>query len=280
MNNDVIKIAAAHNWNMPTVCPLCGTKLVLNENHTRLYCPNNGCKTYSISRFTKWTSVMDIKEIGKATIELISDNGFEIPDLYKNEKLYEFLLSQEGFGEKSVEKIKKNVNAHKEMTLAQFIAGFNIEDVGQKVIQKAIDVTGSKTIEDLLNASKSSFLTEGISEITAGKIFEGLQSLKDMMLETAKYVTIIEGGNEKVSGSVLAGMSFCFTGKAEAIGSRSLCESLVIENGGSVASSVKKGLTYLVTDDTKSGSSKNKKAKELGISVITSFEFKEMIEND
>ena len=136
--NDVIKIAAAHNWNMPTICPLCGTKLVLNENHTRLYCQNNGCKTYSISRFTKWTSVMDIKEIGKATIELISDNGFEIPDLYKNEKLYEFLLSQEGFGEKSVEKIKKNVNAHKEMTLAQFVAGFNIEDVGQKVIQKAI----------------------------------------------------------------------------------------------------------------------------------------------
>ena len=154
MNNDVIKIAATHNWNMPTVCPLCGTKLILNENHTRLYCPNNGCKTYSISRFTKWTSVMDIKEIGKATIELISDNGFEIPDLYKNEKLYEFLLSQEGFGEKSVEKIKKNVNAHKEMTLAQFIAGFNIEDIGQKVIQKAIDVTGSKTIEDILNTSK------------------------------------------------------------------------------------------------------------------------------
>ena len=94
---------------------------------------------------------MDIKEIGKATIELISDNGFEIPDLYKNEKLYEFLLSQEGFGEKSVEKIKKNVNAHKEMTLAQFIAGFNIEDIGQKVIQKAIDVTGSKTIEDIFS---------------------------------------------------------------------------------------------------------------------------------
>ena len=259
MNNDVIKIAAAHNWNMPTVCPLCGTKLVLNENHTRLYCPNNGCKTYSISRFTKWTSIMDIKEIGKATIELISDNGFEIPDLYKNEKLYEFLLSQEGFGEKSVEKIKKNVNAHKEMTLAQFIAGFNIEDIGQKVIQKAIDVTGSKTIEDILNASKSSFLTEGISEITAGKIFEGLQSLKDMMLETAKYVNIISDEEKTTpTDGKLNGMSFCFTGAMEY--KRSDLEKMVIENGGTVGS-VNKNLTYLVQQDLNSTSGKSVKVK-------------------
>jgi DNA ligase (NAD+) len=273
--NDVIKIAAAHNWNMPTVCPLCGTKLVLNENHTRLYCPNNGCKTYSISRFTKWTSVMDIKEIGKATIELISDNGFEIPDLYKNEKLYEFLLSQEGFGEKSVEKIKKNVNAHKEMTLAQFVAGFNIEDIGQKVIKKAIDVTGSKTIKDILNTSKSSFLTEGISEITAGKIFEGLQSLKDMMLETAKYVNIIsdEGKTTPTDGK-LNGMSFCFTGAMEY--KRSDLEKMVVENGGTVGS-VNKNLTYLVQQDPNSTSGKSVKAKSLGIKIISPSEFLNMI---
>lgn len=275
MNNDTIKIAAAHNWNMPTVCPLCGTKLVLNENHTRLYCPNNGCKTYSISRFTKWTSVMDIKEIGKATIELISDNGFEIPDLYKNEKLYEFLLSQEGFGEKSVEKIKKNVNAHKEMTLAQFVAGFNIEDVGQKVIQKAIDVTSSKTIEDLLNASKSSFLTEGISEITAGKIFEGLQSLKDMMLETAKYVNIISDEEKTTpTDGKLNGMSFCFTGAMEY--KRSDLEKMVVENGGTVGS-VNKSLTYLVQQDPNSTSGKSVKAKSLGIKIISPSEFLSMI---
>jgi len=275
MNNDVIKIAAAHNWNMPTVCPLCGTKLVLNENHTRLYCPNNGCKTYSISRFTKWTSVMDIKEIGKATIELISDNGFEIPDLYKNEKLYEFLLSQEGFGEKSVEKIKKNVNAHKEMTLAQFVAGFNIEDVGQKVIQKAIDVTGSKTIEDILNASKSSFLTEGISEITAGKIFEGLQSLKDLMLETAKYVNIISDEEKTTpTDGKLNGMSFCFTGAMEY--KRSDLEKMVVENGGTVGS-VNKNLTYLVQQDPNSTSGKSVKAKSLGIKIISPSEFLNMI---
>ena len=275
MTTDIIKIAAAHNWNMPTVCPLCGTKLVLNENHTRLYCPNNGCKTYSISRLTKWTSVMDIKEIGKATIELISDNGFEIPDLYKNEKLYEFLLSQEGFGEKSVEKIKKNVNAHKEMTLAQFIAGFNIEDVGQKVIQKAIDVTGSKTIEDILNASKSSFLTEGISEITAGKIFEGLQSLKDMMLETAKYVNIISDEEKTTStDGKLNGMSFCFTGAMEY--KRSDLEKMVTENGGTVGS-VNKNLTYLVQQDPNSTSGKSVKAKSLGIKIISPSEFLNMI---
>lgn len=273
--NDVIKIAAAHNWNMPTVCPLCGTKLVLNENHTRLYCPNNGCKTYSISRFTKWTSVMDIKEIGKATIELISDNGFEIPDLYKNEKLYEFLLSQEGFGEKSVEKIKKNVNAHKEMTLAQFVAGFNIEDIGQKVIQKAIDVTGSKTIEDILNTSKSSFLTEGISEITAGKIFEGLQSLKDMMLETAKYVNIISDEEKTTpTDGKLNGMSFCFTGAMEY--KRSDLEKMVVENGGTVGS-VNKNLTYLVQQDPNSTSGKSVKAKSLGIKIISPSEFLNMI---
>jgi DNA ligase (NAD+) len=88
-------------------------------------------------------------------------------------------------------------------------------------------------------------------------------------LEAAKKVEVKDGK--------LTGKSFCFTGKAEAIGSRSKCEELVIANGGTI-SSVKKGLSFLVTDDTESGSSKNKKAKELGIPVITSFEFKAMIE--
>ena len=94
------------------------------------------------------------------------------------------------------------------------------------------------------------------------------------MEETIKHLTF--KSEEKKEGK-LSGLSFCFTGKAEAIGTRTDCENLVIKYGG-IISTVKKGLSYLVTDDINSGSSKNKKAKELGIPTITSYEFKSFLE--
>lgn len=277
---NVIDLAKAHKWNLPTVCPKCGGELILSENHKQLYCGNTNCKSYIAGRLNKWTIVNNIKEFGTATIEKIAEKFDSINCIYKDE-VYDWLKTLDGYGERSVAKMRKEIEDHKSMTLAKFIAGFNIEDIGEKIAQKIIDNVGAKKLSDLQNKDYNNFEGDGIRRLTAMKFASGIAALADDMNETLKYVTIIEGGkNEKVSGGVLAGMSFCFTGKAEAIGSRSLCESLVIENGGSVMSSVKKGLTYLVTDDTESGSSKNKKAKELGISVITSFEFKKMIEND
>ena len=286
MSNTVEMLASAHNWNLPTKCPICGGSLSITENHTRISCDNEACKSKLIGRLKKWVEKMNIMELAPVTLEKFIDAGFVngVSDLYHLP--YDKIANMDGFGKRSAEIYRKNIEAVKSVKLAQFISGFNITDVGEKVVQRIIDniLAQNSTIEeltvmDLIKMDRTQFVCTGVGAVTAQKFAEGLDALKADMMDTMDYVEVIPE-KQKVADGILAGMSFCFTGKAEAIGSRSLCESLVIENGGSVASSVKKGLTYLVTDDTESGSSKNKKAKELGIPVITSFKFKEMIEND
>jgi DNA ligase (NAD+) len=175
----------------------------------------------------------------------------------------------------------------KPMTLAKFVSLFDLRGFGEKkfpdldqlepfkgVYEDPEAVLAGVTVNDLQKHHPASMVSEDVIQKFA---FEFALKREDMInciktglvkLEAAKKVEVKDGK--------LSGKSFCFTGKAEAIGSRSKCEELVIANGGTI-SSCKKGLSFLVTDDTESGSSKNKKAKELGIPVITSFEFKEMI---
>ena len=105
-------------------------------------------------------------------------------------------------------------------------------------------------------------------------MYEGLLDRTEEMQESLQYFNIAKAAEgPKAEGGKFVGLSFCFTGKA--VLPRKDLEKLVADNGGEI-SAVKKGLTYLVTDDTESGSSKNKKAKELGIPVITSSQFLEM----
>ena len=117
------------------------------------------------------------------------------------------------------------------------------------------------------------FISDGISSITAEKLFNGLAALKDDMRKTASYVEVIS--EEKLDkGSRLDGMSFCFTGAMEY--KRADLEKMVVDNGG-VVSSVNKNLTYLVQQDPNSTSGKSEKAKKLGIKVISPTEFCELL---
>ena len=271
---NVIDLAKAHKWNLPTVCPKCGGELILSENHKQLYCGNTNCKSYIAGRLNKWTIVNNIKEFGTATIEKIAEKFDSINCIYKDE-VYDWLKTLDGYGERSVAKMRKEIEDHKSMTLAKFIAGFNIEDIGEKVAQKIIDNVGAKKLSDLQNKDYNNFEGDGIRKLTAMKFANGMAALADDMNETLKYVTLIEeGGNEKVSGGNLEGMSFCFTGAMAH--KRSDLEKMVVENGGTI-SGVNKKLTYLVQQDPNSTSGKSEKAKELGIKIISPEEFLKMI---
>jgi DNA ligase (NAD+) len=176
----------------------------------------------------------------------------------------------------------------KPMTLAKFVSLFDLRGFGEKKILDLDQLPQFKEfyenpVNTLFTLKLQDFQTSHPASMVSAEVINkfayefGLKR-KDMVdaiktglvkLEAAKKVEVKDGK--------LSGKSFCFTGKAEAIGSRSKCEELVIANGGTI-SNVNKNLSFLVTDDTESGSSKNKKAKELGIPVITSFEFKAMLE--
>lgn len=265
------------NWGLPSKCPLCGTELEVNDNLTRIFCPNENCKTYIMGRLNKWTNVLRIKEFGGSTLTSLTENHFveTISDLYNSENIKK-LQSLEGYGARSVEILLNELGKKKSCKLSEFIAGYNISGIGLKLAQKVIDNCGINAVEDIFNKNANDFITEGIGPKTAEKLYSGLQAHKEDMKKTMIWVDVDLSKAEVKEGGKLAGLSFCFTGKA--CMPRAQLEKMVIDNGGTV-SSVKKGLSYLITDDTGSGSAKNRKAAELGIQIMDSKSFVDLCSN-
>ena len=273
---DLNTFSKSHNWGMPTVCECCGSPLELDENHTHLTCPNSRCSTYDVGRLGKWIGVLEIKDLGLTTIEKIYEAGIfkKISDYYTAD--YSKIAEIDGLGMKSAQKFKSNIDAKRQMPLAKFIAGFYIQGLGERQIQKIIDANQIESYFQLLEKKPEQLVCEGIGLTTATKLYRGLASLEAEMRETLKYVEITKKEEPKVvEGGKLSGMSFCFTGKA--CMPRAKLQEIVTANGGENWGGVKKGLTYLVTDDTESGSAKNKKAKELGTIVISSTAFLDLV---
>lgn len=200
-----------------------------------------------------------------------------IPDLYT--LTMDELISFERMGEKSAQKILRNIKGRNEVSLSQFIAGFDIEGIGLLMADKLVEA-GYDTLDKILAASPADFeKIEGFAEITAKALYEGLHLVEKDMRELVDrgYVRIkpplrrIQRGTNPI-----AGKSFCFTGELRSM-KRSDAEKLVREMGGIAKSSVTKDLDYLVTNDPSSGSEKNRKAQELSINIIDEKEFLEMI---
>lgn len=273
------------NLNLPTVCPCCGSDLNITESGF-VECQNMSCKNKVKHMFAEFFSKLEVEGAGEVFIENLAAEKKTITEVLEMTKtdFYNVIMSKNGY------KIHMNLQKAlaKPMSLAKFVSIFDLRGFGEKkfldldqlapfkgVYEEPEAVLASVTAQDLKKHHPASMVSE---DVIAKFAFEFCLKREDMVnaiktglvkLEAAKKVEVKDGK--------LSGKSFCFTGKAEAIGSRSKCEELVIANGGTI-SSVKRGLSFLVTDDTESGSSKNKKAKELGIPVITSFEFKAMIE--
>ncbi len=260
----------------PTKCSCCGSKLV--DEGTRLYCPNIHCSKRVLHQLLKWVDVADIRDLGDTLINsLFADkvlNG--IGDIYKltEEVLTPYFLNEESISldKKSLgaKKVYASVQSHRSLTLQKFIAGFDIEGIGETVVEKLIDA-GFDTFEKISSASEEEIAeVHGFAEIMARTLVSGL---KENMSEMQELISdgVIEIQEKKKEGLFL-GKSFCFTGELVTM-KRAAAQNLVKENGGSVKSSVVKGLSYLVTNDTLSGSAKNKKAQELGIAIISEKEF-------
>lgn len=263
----------------PGNCINCGTPL--QDDGTRLYCPNRGCPQRILHRLEKWIDVLDIRDFGTTLIHSLFDTG-RVRSIYDLYTLTEDDLTAYFLNEESIQKEKKSLGAAKvlkslrsrtRISLPVFIAGFDIEGIGETLMEK-LTSSGFDTFDKLLAASEADIAeVSGFGEITAATLLNGLQENKAEMqlLISSKTIHIQEPDN-----GILAGKSFCFTGELSV--KRSEAEKMVKDKGGSVKSSVGKGLSYLVTNDTSSGSAKNKKAAELGIPVIDEAAFFRLLE--
>jgi DNA ligase (NAD+) len=263
--------------SIPTHCSLCGTPLV--DEDTRLYCPNPACPGKAYHRLEKWLSVIDIKDIGSALLRRLFDAGrvVRIPDLYS--LTVADLLSFERMGDKSAQKIIRNIKAQSDVSLSQFVAGFDIEGIGILMADKLV-AAGYTTLEKLLLAPWPDFESiDGFAEITAKALYNGLRVVEADMRELVdKGFVRIRAPSAAVSAEKIpvAGKNFCFTGELVAM-KRSEAEKLVRDSGGFVKTSVTKDLDYLVTNDPSSGSEKNRRAQELSISIIDEAQFLAML---
>lgn len=270
------KLAAQHNWNLPTVCPVCGSALELSPNHMHLTCTNEFCSSRASGTIAKWCSINGIKELGLTTIEKIQEHGFfaSIGSMYAQldapSECRTVMSSELG---KNWINIIREIDAHREMTLAKFIAGYNIAGIGEKQVQKVIDFYSIKDFKGFFwSDSSQRFVCDGIGAVLSQKLSKGLEVNKADMEETIKHIILIK---PVLASGKLSGKSFCFTGAMEY--KRKDLQDMVTAQGGTNLDSVTKNLTYLVTADPNSTSGKAKKARDLGITLISPEQFLEMV---
>ena len=264
---------------IPVKCGTCGSTLV-NEG-TRLYCPNKDCSKRILHQLLKWVDVADIRDLGDTLVTSLFKDGTvrSITDIYSltEEKLSPYFLNQESLSQdkKSLgaQKVYASIQAHRDLSLSKYIAGFDIEGIGETIVEKLM-AGGFPSLEAILNATEEQIAAVyGFADIMAHTLVQGLAENRAEMESLVKDGVIHIMQN---TGGVLEGKSFCFTGELVSM-KRADAQNLVKSKGGFVKTSVVKGLSYLVTNDTSSGSSKNKKAAELGIPVINEKEFLDMI---
>ena len=262
--------------DLPKLCGTCGTALV--DSGTRLYCPNLQCPKRIHHRIEKWISVLDIREFGDKLLQRLYESGrlTRIVDLYSLTE--EELSAMDRMGELSAKKVIRHLRTPRTLSLSAFIAGFDFDGVGELIMER-VTGAGYNTLEKLRSATVEDLSQIfGLGEVTARTIVEGLVETKDDMDAVLATGLISIAPPPSEESQVLKGYSFCFTGELRSM-KRSEAEDKIKALGAQAKASVVKDLSFLVTNDPGSGSSKNQKAQELGIPVINEEQFLALLQD-
>lgn len=267
---------------IPDKCPVCGEKTSIHkENDVEvLFCENPDClakKIKSISLFVS-RDAMNIDGMSEATIEKFISKGFlhELADIFKLNRYKDEIISMDGFGEKSYEKLVKAAETAKITTTAKFIYSLGIANIGlsnAKMVCKAF----SNDFEKIRHASIDELVEiDGVGEIIAESFvkFFANENNNHMVDDLLDIVTLEDEENDNAND--MEGMNFVITGSVNHFSNRSEVKDLIEGRGGKVTGSVTSKTKYLINNDSTSNSSKNKKAKELGVQIITEEEFIDM----
>lgn len=271
--------------DIPEVCPVCGGKTEIRQvsNAKALYCTNPECQAKHIKSFSLFVSrdALNIEGLSESTLEKFIDRGYvkEFADLFHLDRYEEEIKEMEGFGEKSFNNLKASVEKARETTLPQVLYGLGIANVGlsnAKVICKEfkndLDAMLHADVEQLSEIS-------GIGAVIAGTFTAYFQNpahvgqLKNLLGELKIHA---EEGEAKEQ--IFGGVNFVITGSVTHFANRKEVKELIESLGGKVTGSVTSKTNYLINNDITSTSSKNKKANELGIPIISEEMFLEMLD--
>ena len=276
---------------VPEFCPVCGgrTELKDEEGVQTLYCTNPDCMAKKIKLLTHFVSrdAMNITGLSEMTLEkFVGENMIhELSDVFKLKYHREKIVSLEGFGEKSYNNLIESIDKARETTAVRVLYSLGIANIGlatAKLICRFFD----NDIERITKA-KPDELTQidGVGEVMAGVFAdyfnkdENLRTLEHLLrevhIENAEANANDEGSSE--GGNTISGLTFVVTGDVEKFKNRRELSDFIESKGGKVTGSVTGKTDYLINNDLTSNSGKNKKAKELGIKIISENEFLELV---
>ncbi len=235
-----------------------------------------------IKSFTLFVSrdAMNMEGLSEATLEKFIAKGFihEFADVFKLSRYQEEIKEMEGFGEKSCKNLLASIEKARNTTLPRLIYALGIQNIGvanAKVLAKQYHYD----IKELQTASAEELAAiDGIGEVIAGSIEAYFQDPgKQRMLANLLAEVILEQPEENSNAQIFEGMNFCITGSVEHFANRNEVKAVIEARGGKVTGSVTGKTNYLINNDTTSNSSKNKKAKELNIPIISEEDFLKML---
>ena len=268
----------------PEACPVCGAATEIHdENGVRtLHCPNPQCPAKMVKSFTHFVSrnAMNIEGLSEATLEKFIDEALikKFADIFRMDVLRDRIVTMEGFGEKSFENLLASAEKASHTTPERLLYALGIPNIGAanaKMIARACRNNWDK-IQNLTEEELSSI--DGIGDIMAKAYVDFFRDEENQqtVAELLQVLDIDETFEEQAE-SAISGKTFVITGSLNHFENRDACKAKIESLGGKTAGSVSKKTDYLINNDSASSSSKNKKARELGIPVITEEEFLAMI---
>ena len=270
------------NLEIPSICPVCRKEArVIQTNEVEsLYCMNPDSQAKKIKAFTLFVSrdAMNIDGLSEATLEKFILKGFirDFGDIFEISRYREEIVGMEGFGEKSYENLIASIERARHTTLPRLLYSLGIANIGlanAKIICRQFDYD----LEQMIQADPEEISAiEGIGPVIAGTFTEYFAKEDNVkrLRHLLSHLDIEEVKREE--NQSLEGKQFVITGSVEHFENRAKLKEYIEERGGKVTGSVTKKTDFLINNDTQSSSSKNKKAKELGIPILSEEDFLQM----
>ena len=275
-------LTGSNTVEIPKVCPVCGevTEIQAINDVQTLYCVNSECPVKKIKSLTLFVSrdALNMEGLSEATLEKFVKEGFikSYKDIFRLNRFREEIVKMEGFGEKSYDNIIASIEAARNTTLPRLVYALGIANIGvamAKVVCKHFDYD----LNAMRNATEEEVsCIEGVGDVIAGTFCSYFRdTLKVNALDELLEELNIEKPEAGADADKLKGKTFVVTGSVNHFNGRSELKEIIESMGGKVAGSVSAKTECLINNDTASSSSKNKKAKELNIPILSEEEFME-----
>lgn len=277
-------LTKSNTEKVPDTCPACGSHASIKQDNESkvLLCTNPDCQIKHIKQYALMASrdALNIDGLSESTLEKFLSKGFikNDSDIFKLDRYKDEIVNMEGFGKRSYEKLMAALEEAKHTNVARFLYSLGINGIGSanaKMIAKYFD----NDIDKIITAGKDELLEiEGIGEVLANSIVDFFKDSKNIEnVKSLREVLIFEA-EESAGSDSFSGKVFVITGSLEHFTNRNELKELIEKNGGKVSGSVSSKTNFLINNDTASNSSKNKKAKELGVEIISEEDFLKLLE--